>query len=554
MKYRLLLILSLLFFTVAQSRTVYNLSRSGSSNNTSRPSPVYYNDAIRLITSEYNSSKIDKLISLSRDIKPIQIGAFKQRSNAEKMYFQIAEVLGEDVVVIEEDGFYKVRVTTLDKDKIRDFLEPEDNLSDVSAEDQAAPFLQDTIGIAAPVYDSVSVMDTTRDLMVAASPPVDSSSLVVQTKEVVRKYFLFSSNSPWLKRINYFGKSFALVNALIITIVISIATMFIMLFLILLNRAKMEKEESLKQYLAETYQGMIIDYLFTDSNPDIFRPIASDTYRRQALIDQMIDVSVNLKGDAEEKLGGLYLYLGLDGDSIKRAHDFRWHKKIKGFRELAFMNIKDANDEMYKALNSKNEILRMEAQIALVRLSDEEPMGFLFDLKRPFSLWEQITLHELIIQHDLPVPEFRKFLKADNPTVVMFALRMIREFKQREAEDDVREALDHPSPEVRQIAVQVAGDLDMSSTLETMKRMYKNQDYHTCVEIIRAMAKMPDPSLMGFLKLVLDKEDDVQLQIEATKAIENNGEEGVRTLVKLMKSEYKNYNIIVRHVLDRRIF
>ncbi len=175
----------------------------------------------------------------------------------------------------------------------------------------------------------------------------------------------------------------------------------------------MEKEENLKQYLAETYQGMIIDFLFTDTNPDKFRPIASDTYRRQALIDQMIDVSVNLKGDAEEKLGGLYLYLGLDRDSIKRAHDFRWHKKIKGFRELAFMNIKDANDEIYKALNSKNEILRMEAQIALVRLSDEDPFAFLLNLKRPFSLWEQITLHELLIQHDLPVPEFKKFLKAD---------------------------------------------------------------------------------------------------------------------------------------------
>ena len=136
----------------------------------------------------------------------------------------------------------------------------------------------------------------------------------------------------------------------------------------------------------------------------------------------------------------------------------------------------------------------------------------------------------------------------------MFALRMIREFKQKDAEDDVRETLEHPSPEVRLLAVQVAGDLEMRSTLEIMKRMYKNQEYNICLEIVRSMGKMPDLSMMGFLKLVLDKEDDVQLQIEATKAIENNGEEGVRTLVKLMKSEYKNYNIIVRHVLDRRIY
>jgi hypothetical protein len=59
--------------------------------------------------------------------------------------------------------------------------------------------------------------------------------------------------------------------------------------------------------------------------------------------------------------------------------------------------------------------------------------------------------------------------------------------------------------------------------------------------------------MMGFLKLVLDKEDDVQLQIEATKAIRNNGEEGAKALVKIMESEYKNYSIIIKHVLDKRI-
>jgi HEAT repeat protein len=218
------------------------------------------------------------------------------------------------------------------------------------------------------------------------------------------------------------------------------------------------------------------------------------------------------------------------------------------------MNIKDANETIYKALNSSNEILRMEAQIALVRLGDDNPFEFLSHLIRPFSLWEQITLHELIIQHNISVPSFKKWLTSPNPTVIMFALRMIREFKQNDAEEDMRETLLHPDSSIRQLAVQVAGDLGMRSTLEIMKRMYKNQEYNVCLEIVRSMGKMPDLSMMGFLQLVLDKEDDVQLQIEATKAIENNGEEGVKALVKLMKSEYKNYNIIVRHVLDRRIF
>jgi HEAT repeat protein len=196
----------------------------------------------------------------------------------------------------------------------------------------------------------------------------------------------------------------------------------------------------------------------------------------------------------------------------------------------------------------------MEAQIAMVRLSESEPFEFLSHLRSPFSLWEQITLHELILQHNIPVPSFQKWLTSPNPTVVMFCLRMIREFKQKEAEDSIRETILHPEPRVRQLAIQVAGDLEMRSTSETMKHMYKNQEYSVCLEIVRSLGKMPDLAMLGFLKMVLDKEDDVQLQIEATKAIENNGQEGVAALVKMMESEYKNYSILVRHVLDRRIY
>ncbi|HEX2975507.1 MAG TPA: HEAT repeat domain-containing protein [Bacteroidales bacterium] len=389
------------------------------------------------------------------------------------------------------------------------------------------------------------VADTTHQSLKAGTivvNPADNRRLII------------GNNSPWLRRITYLGHSFALVNILIVFIAICILMMFCLLVIILLNRNRMEREAKLREFLLEKYQGMIIDHLFGETRAEDFIPIANDRFRRQVLIDQIIDVSVNLKGDAGARLLALYKSLNLDRDSIERAGSRKWHLKIKGFRELAFMNIKDANPKIYEALNSSNEILRMEAQIALVRLSDDNPFEFLFHLTRPFSLWEQITLHELMIQHEIKPPEFRQWLGSPNDTVVMFALRMIREFKQMEAEEELKSILSHPSRSIRLLAVQVAGDLQMRTTLQDLKHMYKNQDYNICLEIVRSIGKMPDVSMMGFLKLVLDKEDDVQLQIEATKAIENMGEEGVKALVKLMKSEYKNYNIIVRHVLDRRIY
>lgn len=486
--------------------------------------------------------KVKAFVSSFKNEYPVQLGAFRLKLNADAFYREVVDRIDHKAVMIRENGLYKIRITgspvpgkSMGKEQSR---QPE--------KDEAAT--QDTTRNENSGTAVMTAEDSTSGGVIMNEAELSS------TQEGEEHIVFIGNDNPWIKRIHYFGKSIAFVNALIITIIASIASMLALLIIILMNRRRMEREARLHQYLLEKYQGLIVDYLFGTASPEDFRPIASDNYRRQVLIDQMIDVSINLKGEEARKLLGLYKHLGLDRDSIARARSLQWHKKIKGFRELAFMNITDGNDAIYKALNSSNEILRMEAQIALVRLSDKDPFEFLSHLVRPFSLWEQITLHELLIQHNIQVPSFSKWLTSPNPTVVMFALRMIREFKQKDAEEEVRQALMHSDPLVKQLAVQVAGDLEFRSSLETMKRMYKNQDYSVCLEIVRAMGKMPDTSMLGFLKLVLDKEDDVQLQIEATKAIENNGEEGVKTLVKLMKSEYKNYNIIVRHVLDRRIF
>jgi hypothetical protein len=543
MRYSLILIFSFLSVTLMLANSPVKESPDKGLTDSQNPAELTAESNILL---DYNLAEgaVKGFITSSKNDYPVQLGAFRLKLNAEAFFREVKEYIDNNAILILEDGYYKIRIT-----RFPELEKEERNKSEESAFKQTfEPPDTDS------KYDTMPLSVIISDSSVVSAIISDTTNVLKTSSVEVNADPLIEEDNPWLKRISYFGKSIAFINALITSIIVSIASMLILLFIILLNRTRMEKEDKLHQYLMEKYQGLIIDYLFGNATPDDFRPIASDTYRRQVLIDQMIDVSINLKGDESKKLLSLYKHLGLDRDSITRANDYRWHKKIKGFRELAFMNIKDANETIYKALNSSNEILRMEAQIALVRLGDDNPFEFLSHLIRPFSLWEQITLHELIIQHNISVPSFKKWLTSPNPTVIMFALRMIREFKQNDAEEDMRETLLHPDSSIRQLAVQVAGDLGMRSTLEIMKRMYKNQEYNVCLEIVRSMGKMPDLSMMGFLQLVLDKEDDVQLQIEATKAIENNGEEGVKALVKLMKSEYKNYNIIVRHVLDRRIF
>ena len=347
-----------------------------------------------------------------------------------------------------------------------------------------------------------------------------------------------------------------LIQVLIILIIFAIVVQLITLVWILINRNKLQTVQEKTSELMERYQTLLVDYLFFEYNRELFaeiKKIASSHFNKKILIDQMIDLSINLGGESKEKLKDLYLRLHLEGDSIEKANSHKWHIKIKGFKELAFMNIKVANEKVTKALKSKNDILRMESQLALVRLNEADPFKFLDDLKRPFTLWEQLNVHELIIFHNLPIPNFSRWTNSLNKTVVIFSLRMIQVFKQTHEVQAVIGCLSHSDDKVRNAAIKVCGEIHLKETLPHLKHMYKNEEFLNSLAIVQAMGKIPDESMLGFLKLVLDKEEDVQLQIAAALAIANMGEVGVSALVKLMKSEYKDYQIIIRHVLDKRI-
>ena len=390
-----------------------------------------------------------------------------------------------------------------------------------------------------------------------------NQSMYEQTDDSPEKYHKHSSFfDRWWAQLEG-NESIAIIKVLFVIIITSILCLFILLIWILINRNKMKAREIETQRLTELFEGLLFEYMTSENSDSAYKKIArtalSDA-NREILINQIrelsksMTMSTGVNEKAKEQLRYLYSnHLHLDQDSIRKIYNRKWHIQIKGFRELAFMDITEANNKIRKALKSKNNILRMEAQLALVRLNKDDPFGFLDHLTHHFTLWEQLTVYELIAIHNLPVPQFSRWTSSSNKTVVIFALRMIQVFKQQQAVPQIIECLKHESRDIRRYAIVVCGELQLKDTFPTLRSMYKDEEYDNCLHIVLALGKMPDEMMLKFLELVLDKEDDVLLQIEAAKAISKMGEVGISALVKLMKSEYKNYQIIIRHVLDKRI-
>lgn len=377
--------------------------------------------------------------------------------------------------------------------------------------------------------------------------------------------FYFQSNaesinqSLWLKEFTVLGESFKLVDILFVSIVSFISVMIILLLIILLNRAKMEREKRIKDNLLVKYQDLLLKYLEKEDNVNEsleFIKLASSRFKRQLLITEISDLALNLPEKPLQKIQKLYFDLKLDRDTFRKLRG-PWYKKIQGIKELYALNIAKKNKSLYKWVNSKNDLLRMEAQIALVDLSKEHPESnpfeFLGKLKLPFSLWEQITLHQVMVQRDIQIPDFSQWLDSKNDTVVMFCLRMIKEYKQTENYQKIQMATSHKNENVRRLAYQVLGDLKLASSLKQIRGAFKTETHDNRVEIIRGMRKASDLSLIPFLRKVIDNEESAEILVEAVRAIADTGEAGKEILNKMLQSEYKDYNIIIKHVLDHRI-
>ena len=307
--------------------------------------------------------------------------------------------------------------------------------------------------------------------------------------------------------------------------------------------------------MLEVFQKVLFDAAVGEEIPiDNIKWFLKNDFIRQIMIDQAVDLARNFKGVGLKRIKNLYYELDLNKDTRNKLFSRKWNLKIKAFKELSSLGIDYYNWKIKKYINSSNSILRMEALIALVRLSPKrDAFWWLYNLKTPFSRWEQITLHQLMIDFNIEPPDFSKYLESKNETLVMFALRMMREYKQKDNISALRKALSYPNSKVRTTAIEVIGDLQITELAKDLKKIYRQENYYNEVKVLQALQKIHDDKTVGFLQNVIDIEDDVQLQIEAAKAILSTGEKGRISLEKMMKSDYKNYNIIIKHILDKRI-
>lgn len=320
-------------------------------------------------------------------------------------------------------------------------------------------------------------------------------------QEVIANQENSSLSTVWNGILQYFQDNILKAKILLVILTYLLISIFILFFAIIINRYHQTRRRSRFSELKNEYQSQLASFLFDDEIEHFEFHGIHNANNRQIFIDELRDLHSNLHGETADKLRDLYFNLGLHKDSLKKVNKRNWYTKAKGFRELAQMDVKDANDKIVRYVNSKNPILRVDAQVAMVKLAEDNPLSFLDELNYELSYWEQINIYDTLVYHQINIDSFEPWLNNVNSSVVTFAVRMIGLFKHVQSAAQVRELLRDESPEVRLAAVQTLGSLEMNIYSEDMKSLFYRES-----ELLRIIIQQAeeDGEMNGSEVLTLD--------------------------------------------------
>ena len=274
---------------------------------------------------------------------------------------------------------------------------------------------------------------------------------------------------------------------------------------------------------------------------------------RQMLIGELIFLHKNFSGKVNILIRTIYVRLKLEDHSKRKLKSWHWFKKAQGIEELSELGIESISEELLRYVNSKNIILRMQAQSGFLQLSKTNPFVFLDYTNQNILPWHQINLMDVLNRRkDIPLPTFSKWFQSSNKSVVVFCIRLVVRFRQMESVQELLQLIKHPDGEVRKEMIIAVGELSLVDS-ERHLIIHFNNETHLCqLEIIKTVGKIASGEEIDFLKRMVFS-SDFEIRFEAAKAIQKHGEAGETILYTLLDTLPEKNISVVLHMLDKRL-
>lgn len=358
--------------------------------------------------------------------------------------------------------------------------------------------------------------------------------------------------------------SFPIHIRLLIGVILVFCVVITVLFAVIIgSRIFKTNRFSTSRQMQRKYQPVFTQLLFEDDSRLLSESFftlfdkkdLSNSHRRSVLLEELIHLHENFTGETAVRLELIYRKLEFHKDSLQKLKSRRWYLVAKGLRELALMNIRESTENMLVFINSKNALLRVEARIALVKLSEKDPLFFLSKEMQTLSSWDMANLHAMLSK--LPeesIPFFATWLNSPNKSVVIFCISMIGAFRQNDAIPVLIRLLDHQDESIKQAAIKALREMNARQAEDKLIAMYPLETPVVQNEILKSLENIAsDKSITLYDHILRQPVPDLQHSLHSVKALLALGDKGKKVLAHLNDVKSDRLQLIISHASDPRL-
>lgn len=287
-----------------------------------------------------------------------------------------------------------------------------------------------------------------------------------------------------------------------------------------LERIAFLKEHYDAEFMAAAFSTPEEMYLIIEKIKSLNKMHLHKKRHARIITDELLRLYNSFSGESSDNLRKVYMECGFREHSANKIKSNKWELVAQGIRETAAMKDKNVLSSIKKMSRSKNTLVVENAQLSLVKINGFSGLGFLSETQHPISDWQQINLIETLKEYATSaLPDFSQWLGAKENTVRLFAVRLIRYFKQIENSEKLYPLLNHESIKIKTEVIQTLGELGNRAALNKLINKYENEHQAIKLEIIRACALIGEPNTTELFTEWIKQTDDVELQKNCIESI-----------------------------------
>lgn len=282
--------------------------------------------------------------------------------------------------------------------------------------------------------------------------------------------------------------------------------------------------------------------------------LRSDSFRN-LFLTALVSSNQSFSGHAQHEVYELFHGFHLEADAWKKINRKQPYLISGGILELTSMRVDDIIPMLLQLVNHPDKQVYQEAQYALVNFKGFDGLFFLDNLETPLSDWQQIRL--LKSMKDLSEDyesKIEKWLQSNNPTVVIFVLRLITQFQLLSCSKYIISLLDNASISVRKQAIISLQSLEDDTTISLLIERFQHQPVEVQIQILKVFKLSKDADTITFLKDQLFVNVDARIKILSAEVLFILGHENYLKELILDENINPSLNLIIKHVLQEKVW